>query len=399
MNTSERQRLLGTRPLQRQWAGEPMLGGWYTEAEIEAAERAIRDSMDPDRGFGFMVEQITRFEEAFAAYVGTRFAISVGTASIGLDMAMRCLDLEEDDEVICPAVNFKAAPLAVLGQGGRLILAEVDERTLQLDPADVEQRLTPRTRAILAVHMNGLSAPMDDLLALTGRHPHPRHGPPMVIGDAARACGGGYRGTKIGKRGWMTVFSFHTMKLMTTLGEGGMITTDDEHVAERLRAMRQWGGSESWGSSYKITKVQAAVGLVQLGRLDEMLARRVELARGRTALLAGASALIPPWEPADCEHTFYLYTMLTPPDWPASRRDRLIEMLQQDHGIGCLVANKPVYDDHALIRHATAGQHLPRSDALGARIFCPSLHPLMTPEENAYIAAAILDTAERCAAV
>ena len=377
------------------WKGEPGLGGWYTDAEIEAAVAAIRKSMDWNEGFGFLVEEIARFEEEFARYVGTEFAVSVATASVGLDMAMRCLDLEAGDEVLVPACNFKAATLAILGAGGRPVFCEIDPRTFNLDPADAERRITPRTRALFPVHMNGLSAPMDDLLDLAERHPHPTHGPLKVVGDAARACGGGYRGTKIGKRGWMTVFSFHTMKLMTTLGEGGMVTTDDPRAAERLRNIRQWGGGAEWGTSTKMTMVQAAVGSVQLRRLDDMLARRVARARERSAMLEGVPELTLPCEPPDADHTFYLYTLLVPPEWAGERRDRVVKLLDEEFGVGCAIANPPVYQGHDYIRRQTAGQALPLSEEIGARIFCPSLHPLMTEEQNAYVAAAVIEAVVR----
>ena len=376
------------------WKGEPQLGAWYTEEEIEATVKAIRDSMDPNVGFGFITKEITDFEEAFARYVGTQFAVSLSTASVGLDLAVMCLDLEPGDEVIVPAVNFRASALAVLGQGGSVVFCDADERTFCADPADVERRITPRTRAILPTHMNGLSADVDALMAVAERHPHPKHGPPKVIGDAARACGGGYKGTKIGKRGWCTVFSFHTMKLMTTLGEGGMITTDDAALAERLRAIRQWGGA-GWGSSYKLTRPQAAVGLVQLRRLDEMLARRVALARQRSRLLEGVPELTLPLEPPGYGHTFYLYTLLVPPEWAGAKRDRLMAVLDQDYNVGCVVANPPTYAGHAFIRERTAGQVLPRSEQLGSRIICVSLHPLMSEELNEYIAAAVIEATER----
>ena len=396
MIAAERRReLLGKAKPDQTLAGEPLLGGWYTEEEIEAAVAAIRDSMDVQKGFGFIIQEITDFEDAFARYAGTEFAVSVSTASVGLDMAMMCLDLEPGDEVICPAVNFKASPLAVLGQRGSLVFCEIDPRTFNLDPADVERRVTPRTRAILPVHMNGLSAPMDDLLDVAARHPHPTHGPLKVVGDAARACGGGYKGTKIGKKGWMTVFSFHTMKLMTTLGEGGMVTTDDPDAAARLRDIRQWGGGTGWGTSTKLTKVQAAVGLVQLRRLDEMIARRVERARERTAFLEGVPELTLPFEPPECDHTFYLYTLLVPREWAGARRDRLVAILKDDYGVGCCIANPPAYEGHAYLRRMTEGQRLPLSEELGARLFCPSLHPLMTQELNEYIAAAVIEAVER----
>lgn len=379
------------------WRGEPQLGGWYTEEEIEAAVAAIRSSMDwTGEGFGFIVREITDFEEAFARHVGTEHAVSLATASVGLDAAMVCLDLQPGDEVISPALNFRASHLAVLGQGGHLVLCESDERTLQADPEDVEARLTRRTRAILPVHMNGLSAPMDDLIEVADRHAERVGRPVPVIGDAARACGGGYRATKIGKRGWMNVFSFHTMKLMTTLGEGGMVTTDDEALAERLRAMRQWGGTEDhWGSSHKLTKVQAAVGLVQLGRLDRMIAARRAVAARRSELLADIEELTLPYEPPDCEHTYYLYTTLLPREWAGARRNRVMAIAEEDYNVSCVVANPPTYENSPYIRKRTLGQSVPRSDELGARILCTPIHPLMTEEQNAYVCAALQDAVER----
>ncbi|MDP6776660.1 MAG: DegT/DnrJ/EryC1/StrS family aminotransferase [Candidatus Latescibacteria bacterium] len=398
MTEAQRRELLDGNKPERVFHGEPQLGAWYTEEEVEAAVKAIRDSMDWHVGFGFIVDEIVEFEKAFARYCGTKFAVSLCTASVGLDLAMVCLDLEPDDEVICPALNFPASPLSILGQGARLVLCEVDRRTFNCDPEDVERRITPRTRAIYPVHMNGLSAPMDDLLDIAERHPHPKHGPLKVIGDAARACGGGYKGTKIGKKGWMNVFSLHTMKLMTTLGEGGLVTTDDAELAKRLRSVRQWGGeTQSWGTSYKLTKVQAAVGSVQIRRLDEMIALRRQRAYERLALLEGIPEVTPPYEPPDSEHTFYLFTLLVPEDWTGEKRDRLCTMLRDDYGVGTCIANPPVWQGRPFIEKHTQGQPetLPVSVGLGRRLFCVSLHPQMTEEQNAYVAAALWESVER----
>lgn len=378
------------------WRGEPWLGGWYTEEEIEAVMSTIKNSMDPYVGFGFYCDEIVDFEKAFAEYCGTAEAISITSAGAGLDMAVMALDLEPGDEVIAPAINFKAAHYAIIGQGGKLVLCEVDPRTFCADPADVEKRITARTRAILVTHMNGLSAPMDDYLEIAQRHPHPKYGSLKVIGDAARACGGGYKGAKIGKKGWMTVFSFHTMKLMTTLGEGGMITTDDPDLARRLRGIRMWGADTGqWGGNYKMTKIQAAVGLVQLRRLDEMIAPRVRLARQRSKLLQDIPELTLPYEPPDCEPVYYLYTILVTPEWAGEKRDRLVKILKEDYGVDATIANPPTYQGDSFIRNHTADQEVPLSDELGARLFCPPLHPLMPEEDNEYIAAAIADAVQR----
>jgi dTDP-4-amino-4,6-dideoxygalactose transaminase len=394
MMDEKRRREALKRGMSGPWQAEPMLGSCYGEEEIEAAVKTIRASMDPSVGFGFIVEEIEEFERLFTDYCGTKHAVSISTASCGLDMAMRCLDLEPGEEVICPSINFRAAPMAVLGAGGKLVLCEVDPATLCADPKDVEKRITPRTRAILATHMNGLSAPMDELLELAERHPNPKHGPLKVIGDAARACGGGYKGTKIGKKGWMNVFSFHTMKNMTTLGEGGMITTDDDGIVPRLHEMRQFGG-EHWGSSYKMTKVQAAVGPIQLGRLDGMIAARRKLARQRSEMLEGCPGLHLPEEPEGYEHSYYMYSALVAREWAGEKRDRLIGVLKEEYGVDCGVFNRPVEEEIPYVRRHTEGQELPVSAEVGRRLFCPPIHPRMSEEDNEYIAAAVWEAVGR----
>ena len=397
MIESDRKHILDSHRPDRPFPGEPQLGGWYTEEEIEATVEAIRSSTDYRIGFGFIVEEITQFEEAFAKYCGADYAVSVCTASVGLDMAMRALDLNPDDEVIVPAINFKASALAILGAGGKPIFCEIDPRTFCADAQDVAKRITPKTRAVLPVHMNGLSAAMDELVDVAERCATPGRSI-RVIGDAARACGGGYKDGKIGKAGWANVFSFHTMKLMSTLGEGGMITTDDADLARQLRGIRQWGGeSDGWGSSYKLTKVQAAVGSVQLRRLDEMLSLRAQRARERIALLEGLPHLALPHEPPECTHTYYLFTLLAPAEWAGEKRDRLIEILRDEYLIGCMVGNAPVWEGHPLLRQAAEGQieNLPVTGDIGRRLFCVGLHPQMTEEENTYIAAAIWEATDR----
>ena len=376
------------------WWGEPNLGGWYTEAEVEAAVRAIRESSNWTTGFGPNSKVIEEFENAFADYCGVKYAVATNSGGTGIDMAMMCLDLEPGDEVICPAVNYKSAHLAILGQGGKVVFCDIDSKTLNLDPADVEKRITPRTHAIFPVHMNGLPAPMDELLDIAERHTHHKHGPIKVIGDAARACGATYKGQKIGSKGWMSIFSFHTQKHMTTLGEGGMITTDDDALAHRLRNLRQFGGEEEWGSNYKMTKIQAAVGLVQLSRLDEMNHRRREAAHRRTRLLSGTPGITLPYEPPDCEHLYYVYSILVQPDWAGEKRDKIISIMSEKFGIVCSVSNPPTYLRWPYIARTCGVPKLEVSDDVGKRLFCPPLHPLLTEEQELYICASLLEAIE-----
>jgi len=398
MDNTRRQQILAHGRPGPLWPGEPLLGGYYGDEELEVVMRTIRASMDPTIGFGFICPEIEAFEKAFAAYCGSADCVTINGAGPGLDMAMMCLDLQPGDEVIVPAINFRAAAMAVIGQGGQVIFGEVDPHTLNLDPNHVEALMSPRTRAIFPVHMNGLAAPMDDYEEIAQRHPHPRYGPAKVIDDAARSCGAGYKGDRVGRRGWMTVFSFHTQKLMTTLGEGGAVTTSDPAVAKRLRAIRQFGGADSWGTNYKLTKVQAAVGLVQLRKLDTMLAQRRAVAEQRTALLRDLPGFTLPCAPPECVHTYYLYTLLAPPDWAGEKRDRLLKLMRERYEVNTVVANPPQNSIVPFIASHSAGQSVPRSEELGRRIFCLPMHPTMAPEDNEYICAALWEAVAQVAA-
>jgi len=375
--------------VRRNYPGLPPLGGWYTEEEIDTVVACMRDSMDWRKGFGG--PEIGEFEAAFADYCRVKHAIAVNSCGTGLDISMMCLDLEPGDEVISPAITFKATHQAILGQGGKLVLCEIDPATMNLDPADVAARMTKRTRAILAVHNNGLSADMDALQAVVEAHPHPNHGPAKVIGDAARACGAGYKGTRVGKAGWMNVFSFQTSKNMTTLGEGGMITTDDDEVARRARSIRSFGAGElHWGTNYRMIRLQGAIGLVQLRRLDEMNDLRRNRAHRMSELLSDIDELTLPTEPEGYHHIYYGYTLMVAEDWATDRRQQLMDWLQNERGVGTVVMNCPTYKQDKLI--ASLGfdpADTPVSELTGERLFCLSLHPLMTDDDLDYITASM----------
>ena len=375
------------------WWGESNLGGWYTEDEIEAAVRAIRESMHWSKGFGGANgKTIADFEDAFAQYCGAKHAVAITNCGVGLDMAMIALDLQQDDEVICPAINYKASQMVVLDRGGKVVFCDIDPKTLNLDPADVERRITPRTRAICPVHQTGLAAPIDELLEIAELHPHPVYGPPKIIGDAARGCGARYNGSRVGAKEWATAFSFHTQKLMTTLGEGGAVTTNDSALAARMRDMCHYGGEHGWGMNNRMNKVQAAVGLVQLARLDEMNDARRKAAHRRNSLLDGVPEIILPYEPPGYEHLYYVYPILVRPEWAGARRDQLLSIMEERFGIVCSVTNKPTYLRWSYIAAKCGVPQLPVSEEVGQRLFCPPLHPLLTEEQELYICASLLAT-------
>ena len=186
------------------------------------------------------------------------------------------------------------------------------------------------------------------------------------------------------------------MKNITTLGEGGMITTDSDELATYARAVRMYGGGvEAWGTSNVMTKVQAAVGLVQLAKLDGFIADRRRLAKQRDELLAGIPEIKTPFEPADCVHSYYLYTCQVCDEWAGEKREKLIEMLDTEYGFRCGRANPPVYWGRKQLADVTDCTKTPVSDLLGNTIFCPPIHPAMPEDDNRYICAAIIDAVEK----
>jgi dTDP-4-amino-4,6-dideoxygalactose transaminase len=337
-----------------------------------------------------------RFEAEFAAYVGGQHAVSVNSGGVALDLAVACLDAQPGDEVLSCALNFPGTHLAVLGARLQLVLCEPDPHTLNLDPAEIPRRMTQRTVAVLVTHMNGLPADMDAIgRATTTRAAELGIAAPRIIVDAARAVGAATPAGPVGSEGWLTVFSFHRKKLMTTLGEGGMLVTDCPETAVRLRRMRSFGQGETWGSSYRMTEFQAAVGSVQLRRLNAMNRRRITLARTRTARLTAVDGVHPPSEPEGFRHVYALYNVLLDADTPAGARDFLRRRLEERHRVGTVVANPPTYQANRLIRARTADQGtLAVAERVAGRLLCPGLHPLMTDQENEDVSDALAESVQ-----
>ena len=253
-------------------------------------------------------EFIERFEEAWARYCGRRHGIAVANGTVALQAALACLDLEPGDEVIMPTFTIVSCALAAVYNGAVPVLVDADPRTWCMDVAQVEARITPRTRAIMPVHVYGHPVDLDPILRLAGARGI------AVVEDAAEAQGAEYIADRDAARpewrrcggfGEMSCFSFYANKLVTT-GEGGMIVTDDPRLAERARSLRNlcFGRGrrflhEGLGFNFRLTNVQAALGLAQVERMDGIVARKREIGaayRARLADLAGVQLPVEePW--------------------------------------------------------------------------------------------------------
>jgi perosamine synthetase len=263
--TPVRSRML---PYGRQWLGED---------DIEAVVKVLRSDWITTG------PSVTAFEEAFAAKVGSRYAIAVSSGTAALHAAAFAAGIKPDNEVVVSPMTFAASANCIRYQGGKAVFADVRSDTLNLDPQKAEESITPQTRAIITVDYAGQPSDIDELNALAARHQL------IVIEDACHALGSEYRGKRVGSIAHMTVFSLHPVKHITT-GEGGVITTDDPKFAERLRIFRNHGITTdhrqrenlgSWyyemvdlGFNYRLTDFQCALGINQLSKLDPWLLRR-----------------------------------------------------------------------------------------------------------------------------
>lgn len=281
--------------------------------------------------------RVAEFEGAFSAYIGCRHAVAVSSCTTALQLALIALGIGPDDEVICPSLSFIATANSIAYVGATPIFGDVDLGTFNLDPDRIAECVTSRTKAILVVHQVGLPADMNRIMEVAASHGL------MVIEDAACAIGSVFDNNLIGRPiGALACFSFHPRKILTT-GEGGMITTNDVEIADRLRRLRQHAmslsdvarhsaktiASETYdevGYNFRMTDMQAAIGLAQLGRLDGFLEKRRRLALRYNEALRSLSWLQCPVVPANCRHNYQSY-MVRLTRGSSTQRDAIMQEL------------------------------------------------------------------------
>jgi dTDP-3-amino-3,4,6-trideoxy-alpha-D-glucose transaminase len=272
--------------------------------ELDAATSRVLAS-----GWYLLGRENEAFEAEFAAYCGARECVSVGSGLDAIVLVLRAMDIGAGDEVIVPSHTFIATWLAVAATGATPVPVEPDPVTYTIDPAAVEAAVTPRTRAVMPVHLYGQPADLDALDAIAARHGL------AVVEDAAQAHGARYRGERIGAR-YAAAFSFYPGKNLGALGDGGAVVTGDAELAARVRLLRNYGSTVKYhhevkGTNSRLDELQAAVLRVKLARLDEWNARRVAVADRYLAGLAGLDGLVLPTMRADSEHVWHLFVVRT----------------------------------------------------------------------------------------
>ena len=321
---------------------------------------------------------VEAFEQEAAAYLGCAHAVGVNSGTDAIAIALRALGVGPGDEVVTSPFTFVATAEAIVTVGARPVFADIDPATFNMDPAQVEARLTPRTRAVVPVHLYGVPAPVPDLAESIA-----------VVEDAAQAFGATVEGRKVGTFGQAAAFSFFPSKPLGGCGDGGLVTTDDQAVRGTARRLRAHGAgrkhhSDDVGYNSRLDELQAAILRVKLPRVDKAIERRAELAARYTDHLGGVDGIVPPPQPPGAAHHLYTVRVLD------GRRDELVRALAAA-GIASAV-NYPV-PLHHLAPYAEPGLVLPEAERAAREVLSLPLWAQMahaTVDEVAEVVAGTL---------
>jgi perosamine synthetase len=363
---------------------------YMDEAEAEAAATTVRS--------GWIVggPRLGEFETRFAQACGARFAVGVSSWTTGAFLVLHAWGIRPGDEVIVPSLTFIASVNVIVHAGATPVFVDIDPATWNIDADDVRRKITPRTKAIVPIDQIGLPSDVDAINALAEEHGI------HVLQDAACSFGSRNRDRPIGSFAEVTIFSLHARKVIST-AEGGMIVTNDEAFAERLRRLRHQGMSlsdharhgaaptvfESYpeiGYNFRISDMQAAIGLAQLAKLPDILARRRRIAERYSDALADHPILVPPFVPPGLTHNWQSYMVGVRPAF----RDRRNALMDALYAAG-VPTRRGVMASHLEAPYRGIAADLPQTEAAAASTLQLPMHPALTDDQQTYIIATLND--------
>jgi perosamine synthetase len=353
------------------------------EEEIKAVVNVMKSGVLTHKlGAGPIV---TKFEKAFAKLMEAKHAIAMNTGTAALHSSTVAAELKPGDEVILPSFTFISTAEVVVMTKAKPVFVDINPETYNISPEKIEKAVTKKTKAVFPVDLYGLPADMKRIREIADKHGL------VIIEDAAQAHGASYKGKPVGVFADVACWSFYASKNMTT-GEGGMVTTNNDEIAEKLRFMRSHGEKEEYksvmlGHNYHMSEIQAAIGCVQLGRLLKFVAKRRENARRLTAKLKREPKLELPRQPKGYKHSWYLYTVRLK-NAKKKQRDRIVKGLRKKGvGTGVYYAN-PI---HLMPYYSRFSEgKLPETEKTSQQVFSLPVHPSVTTEQIDFISESVL---------
>jgi perosamine synthetase len=354
------------------------------EEEIEAVVKVMRNGpLTNALGAGPMV---TQFEKNFAEFAGVNHAVAMNTGTAALHAAIVAAGVKKGDEVILPSFTFVATAEACVMAGGKPVFADIDPETYNVSPDEIKKNVTKKTKAIVPVDLYGFSADAKPIKEIAAKHDL------AVVEDAAQAHGATYAGKPAGAFADAACWSLYASKNMTT-GEGGVATTDSDEMAETLRLIRTHGEKAKYASlmlgfNYRMSEIQAAIGLVQLEKLPSFVAKRRENAKRLTKLLAASDGLKLPRETGERQHSWYLYTVRLQ-NATESERNKIVEELKRKN-IGAEVYYINPVHLMPYYRENFGESRLPETEKAAKQVFSLPIHSSVTEAQVDYIGKTLL---------
>lgn len=362
------------------------------ENDIKAVEEVLRSD------YLTTGPKIEEFERKVAAYTGAKYAVAIANGTAALHAACYAAGIGEGDEVITTPITFAASSNCVLYCGGKPVFADIDEKTYNISPEDIERKITSATKAIIAVHFTGQPCEMEKIHNIARKHNL------IVIEDAAHALGAQYKGKMVGSISDMTTFSFHPVKHITT-GEGGMILTNNDKLYQRLKLFRTHGITRDdklmikndgpWyyeqldlGFNYRITDIQCALGISQMDKLPEFLNRRKNIAARYNEAFADNDNIQIPYQESGCDNAWHLYVIRI----KNGKRKEVFEKLRKA-GIGVNVHYIPVYQHPYYRNHGYKDTICSNAEEYYKECISLPLYPGLKDEEQGYVIKKVLEFA------
>ncbi len=367
----------------------------YGKQSIDEEDiRAVVETLRSD--FLTTGPKVEEFESCVAKYVGAKYAVAISNGTAALHAACFAAGIGEGDEVITTPITFAASSNCVLYCGGKPVFADIDPVTYNIDPEDIKRKITTRTKAIVAVHYTGQPCDMDAIHKIAKDHNL------IVIEDAAHALGAEYKGNRIGSMSDMTTFSFHPVKHITT-AEGGMVMTNNKELYDKLILFRTHGITRdpellsrdegSWyyeqialGYNYRITDVQCALGVSQMRRLDDFVAKRREIAKRYDKAFAANPNIVVPFQKEGCNNSYHLYVIQV----KNVNRRQVFEELRA-LGIGVNVHYIPVYTFPYYREHGYETVTCKHAEELYENIISIPMYPDLTLKQQEYVIEKIIE--------
>lgn len=331
-------------------------------------------------------ERVREFEKIFQAYVGTRHAMATSSGTAALHLSYLSL-FNPGDEVLVPAFTFVATASMIAMAGGVPVFCDIDPETWVIDPRDIERKITPKTKAIAGVHLFGNTCDIAAIREIAVRH-HLK-----IIWDAAQALGSRYQDIDIAQFPDAVCFSFYPSKNITT-GEGGMVTTNDDGIATKVRLLKSHGQPKKYvheilGFNYRMTEVEAAIGVVQLQKLEGFLERRKRVAARLREAFEGNGFFKMQQITSGCDHATNYFSILLKENCLSVSRDQLVQALK-DEGVPCAV-HYPIPLHRQPCFSQVAFRELPHSDAVAQNILSLPMHPFLSDQDADFVAEKVLN--------